>query len=232
MFELVYDYAGIWAHGIWLTIELTLLAIIISLPFALFLAWAKLQHNHVVSTIINSYLYIVRGTPFLIQLFIIYYGSTQSAWLNHSWLGGILGDAFISGLVALVINASAYACTLFYGGLQNLDRDEVLSAQAIGLTQFQSFIYVMLPNLFIRLFPAYINEIIMVLKCSALVSTIAILDITGSAQLIISDSYQSLNTLFIAAIFYTLITIAIVIPLKQLYNKTTQKYHDDRYLSI
>lgn len=218
MSELVYNYGQLWISGIITTVSLTILAIIIALFLSLALAWLKLKEYSVISGIIDIYLYLVRGTPFLIQLFLIYYGSGQISWINNSFLGDIFANAFISGLIALIINSTAYATVLIYGGLQNLNRDELLSAKASGLSSWQSFIYIMLPSLFYRIFPAYINEMIMVLKCSALVSTITVLDITGSAQEIISDSYQSLNTLLIAAVFYLLITLILAVPTKAIFS--------------
>jgi ABC-type arginine/histidine transport system permease subunit len=167
--------------------------------------------------LIDLYLYFIRGAPFLIQLFLIYYGSGQISWINNSFLGSIFSNAFLSGLIALTINSTAYTTALFYGGLQNFNRDQLVSAQACGLTSWQIFIHIMLPSLFYRIFPAYINEMIMVLKCSALVSTITVLDITGTAQEIISDSYQSLNILFIAAVLYILIALLLAVPARIVY---------------
>ena len=223
MLELVFSYQAEWLSGIWLSIKLTVLSLIIACLLSLLLCWIKLLNNKVINFVIDVYLYVIRSTPFLVQLFLFYYGSASISFLHNTMIGDLLSNAFFCSLLTMVINSSAYTTSLFYGGIENIDKDQIYSAQSMGLTRWSIFVNIIVPNLYFRVFPAYMNEIILLLKCSALVSTITLLDITGTAQMIIGDSYESIKTLMIAAVIYLILSAILVLPLKVLFYYTSRR---------
>lgn len=168
---------------------------------------------------LNSFTFIIRGTPFLVQLFIIYYGPLQFNVLVDSPLAPLFKSAFFCALFALTLNTTAYTTNLFYGAIKNLPKADLEAAAVLALSRWQIFITIIIPRFFVRILPAYTNEVIMILKCTSLVSTISILDLMGVIKQTMATTYQTLNCLAIAGIIYLLITFIISTIGKTLYQR-------------
>jgi His/Glu/Gln/Arg/opine family amino acid ABC transporter permease subunit len=200
--------------GVGTTLLLLVITLILGLILSLIFASVKFYNIPVFTQIINGIVFIVRGTPFLVQLFIIYYGPLQFSWLSHSLLGVPFKSATFCALLGLTLNTTAYTSSLFYGAMKNLPKGEIIAAKAIGLGRLHTLAHIIIPRFFARIFPVYINEVIMVLKCTALVSTITILDTMGVLQQLMTQTYQTLPCLYIAGGIYVFLTVLLTLALK------------------
>lgn len=214
MLNLVSDHFQFILSGIGTTLYLLAITMVLGLLFSMLFASIKFYKTPILRPIVDTIIFIVRGTPFLVQLFIIYYGPLQFNWLSHSWLGIPFKSATFCALLALILNTTAYTSSLFYGAMKNLPKGEVIAAEAIGLSRWQTLINIIIPRFFTRIFPVYINEVIMVLKCTALVSTITILDVMGVLQQLMVQTYQTIPCLLIAGVIYVILTVALTAGLK------------------
>ncbi|MCF6766261.1 ABC transporter permease subunit [Thiotrichales bacterium 19S3-7] len=223
MLSLLSQFSNSWISGILISLGLTFFAIIIGGFLAVVLTAIKSYKLPILSQFVDLYLFVVRGTPFLIQLFIIYYGPLQFPSISNSIVAFLFQSAFACALIALAINTSSYTTTLFLGAINNLPKGEVQAAEALGLTKGNIFFSILLPRMFYRVLPAYSNEILMVLKCSALVSSISVLDIMGVTRQVMSFSYEIIPSLAIAGSIYIFISLLIGVSFKYLASKNS--YH-------
>jgi len=146
-----------------------------------------------------------RGTPLLIQLFIIYYGLGQFEAVSKSFLWPVLGDAQWCGLIGLTLNTSAYTAEILRGGIRAIPRGEVEAARAFGMSWWLLQKRIILPRAMRIAWPAYGNEVILLLKGSALVSTIAVWDLMGETRSVFARTYD-IEVFLLAGIIYFLIT--------------------------
>lgn len=214
MLELLKEYQSSWISGIEITLLLTVGGVIFGGLLALFLTILKVLKVPVISKLIDLYLFIIRGTPFLVQLYIIYYGPLQFASISHSMIGPLLQSAYFCAFLTLSLNTSAYTTALFYGAIENLPQGEIIAAEALGMRKLSILIKIILPRMFKRILPAYSNEVLMVLKCTALVSSISIMEIMGTTRQVMSDSYEVIPSLLIAGVIYVIISFLIGISFK------------------
>ena len=201
-------YADI-LSGVGRTVFLLLVTMLIGVVLSLIFSAIKYYKIPVLRQLVDGIIFFIRGTPFLVQLFIIYYGPLQFSWLEHSVLGIAFKSATFCALLALILNTTAYTSSLFYGAMKNLPKEELVAAEALGMSAWQSLVSIIIPRFFIRIFPIYLNEVIMVLKCTALVSTITILDTMGMLQQIMTQTYQTIPCLLIAGVIYVLLTVSL-----------------------
>ena len=206
-------------HGIGTTLLLLVIAVFFGLLLSLIFAAIKYFKLIILTQFVDVFIFIIRGTPFLVQLFIIYYGPLQFHSFATSPLGFFFKSAFFCALLALVFNTTAYTTSLFYGAIKNLPKADIQAAQMLALSKWQTFIYIIVPRFFIRILPAYTNEVIMVLKCTSLVSTISILDLMGVIKQTMAITYQTISCLIIAGVVYLLITIVISTIFKTIYKR-------------
>jgi arginine transport system permease protein len=193
-------------HGVWITIQLMILALSIGLSIALLLTWSRLSCNTFFNLSVEFYIYVVRGTPLLLQLFIIYYGALQFSWLQATPLWSILKSPYNCAVIALAINTGAYTTELFTGAIKAIPKSQVEACQALGLNKTQCYWKILLPLALRNILPAYSNEVIIVLKATSLVSTITLLDITGATQQLIAESYLTLPWWSIAGALYLILS--------------------------
>jgi His/Glu/Gln/Arg/opine family amino acid ABC transporter permease subunit len=223
MFNLLASNASLYLSGIEITIFLTTLSALCGLIMAVIITYAYLADKSLVKPIINGYLFLVRGTPFLLQLFIIYYGSMQFHWISHSILSSLFKSAYNCALIALTINTSAYTSVFLIKAFEDFDHKQILAANNLGLSKLQIILKIIAPQILMQSIPLYSNEIIMLIKCTAITSSITILDIMGVTQQIIGMTYQTIPCLLIAAVIYLMLNMIIVLPSKLAYKKYCQK---------
>ncbi len=195
-------------EGFFVTIELLVLSSLLALLIAVPMALARTSGVKVLASLSYAYIYIFRGTPLLIQLWIIYYGigSLGEELLGVLWVFFL--DAWSVGLFTLTLNSGAYVAEILRGGINNIDRGQVEAAKALGLGPFLRARKIVLPQAFRTAWPAYGNEIVLLMKGSALVSTITVFDLMGVTRTVFSRSY-SLDIFLYAAVFYLLIAVVI-----------------------
>lgn len=206
-------------QGILTTLELVFTSAILGLLSAICLVTLKQIHSTIINKIIETYLFIIRSTPFLLQLYIIYYGSMQFHFINHSFLADIFKSAYLCALIALTLNTSAYTTIFLSHTLNSINKKEILVAKSLGFSQWQINKCIIWPQVLIKILPIYSNELIMLMKCAAIASSITILDVMGVTQQIIGLTYQTIPCLMIAGIIYLILNMLFNLPLKYIYNK-------------
>ncbi|CAM5765720.1 nopaline transport system permease protein NocM [Labrys miyagiensis] len=203
-FQLILDSLGPLLLGLEITLELLFGAIVIG--FACGLAMALLRLMPILKWPAAAYIYFFRGTPLLVQIFMIYYGMPQLGFVRHSVLWPILREPQWCMLLALVLNTTAYTAEILRGGFLGVSKGLREAGLALGLTRPQVFIKITFPLALRLALPAYGNEMVSLLKSTALASTITLLDVTGVARTIVARSFAPYEIFISAAVIYLALT--------------------------
>jgi polar amino acid transport system permease protein len=155
------------------------------------------------------YIYIFRGTPILVQIFIIYYGLPQLEFIRDSIFWPILREPFGCAIVALSLNTGAYVSEIFRGGVLGVDRGLTEAGAALGLSVTHRFIYITTPIAIRLCLPAYSNDVVSLMKSTALASTITLLDMMGIARTIVAETYAPYEVFISVMVIYLIITWTI-----------------------
>ena len=214
--SIIADNIDIYLLGLKNTLILVSLSLVIGLIFAIPLAVLRTSKNILISGPINAYTYFFRGTPLLVQMFLIYYGMGQFEWVKTSFLWPFFKEAYFCALFAFTLNTCAYTIEIIRGAIENTPHGEVEAAKAAGMSLFLRLRRIILPSSFRRALPTYSNEIIFMLHASSLASVITIIDITGAARIINSRYYSPYEAYLTAGAFYLTITFLLVWLLKKL----------------
>ncbi len=206
--ELISKYGDRFLDGTLISLKLVILSSLIGLVIAFALAMARTSKQRRYWIPAYSYIYFFRGTPLLIQLFILYYGLGQFEWVRDSFLWPVLGDAEWCGLIGLSLNTSAYTAEILRGGIRAVPRGEIEAARSLGMSSWLLNKRIVLPRAIRIAWPAYGNEVILLLKGSALVSTISVWDLMGETRSIFSRTY-ALEIFVYAAIIYFVLTFVL-----------------------
>ncbi|EGR4155683.1 ABC transporter permease [Vibrio cholerae] len=210
-FSLIIDSLPIYLSGLWTTVWLVSLSLVIGLLCAIPLAIARNSKQKWFSLPAWGYIYFLRGTPLLVQLYLIYYGMDQwfpvkdTLW-EHAWF---------CALVAFILNTSAYTAEIIRGAINGLPKGEVEASKAYGMSRFQTYQRIILPSALRRSLPAYSNEVIFMLHGSAVAGIVTIMDLTGAARLVNSRYYAPFEAFLSAGLFYMALTFIILWCFKQ-----------------
>jgi len=203
------DNLDLWREGLLNSFSLTLLGFTIGFFVAIPLGIARLKRESWLSRFAFSYIYIVRGTPLLVQIFLIYYGVGQfHKELKSLGLWWFFRDAYYCGLLAFILNSAAYQAEILRGGIQAVPKGISEAGAALGLSNFKRFRLLVLPIALARMMPAFGNEFVLLLKASALVSVITVRDVMGQARYLFSETLD-LSVFYIAAANYLLVVLLI-----------------------
>lgn len=208
--ELVLDNLPLYLRGTWTTLWLTFASLAIGLLLAVPLGLARTSRNPLINGPVWAYTYFFRGTPLLVQLFMIYYGAGQFEAIRTSLLWPLLSQAWFCALLAFTLNTAAYTAEILRGAIQATPPGEIEAARALGMSRFLVLRRILLPSAFRRALPAYGNEMIFMLHGSAVASTVTIVDLTGAARIVNSRYYSPYEAFLTAAVFYLILTFAIV----------------------
>ncbi len=203
-------------QGVGTTGRLSCLVLLLALILAIPLSFARNSNKRLLSVPTNAYILFFRGTPALVQVFLVYYGLSQFTWIRSSFAWTVLRDPFWCLIIALGMNGAAYSAELFAGAMRNVSRGTVEAARALGLSWYATIRTVILPIAFRSALPAYSNEIILTVKATSLASTITILDLTGMARLEVARTYAPYEVFLTAAAIYVTITTVLTRALKAL----------------
>ncbi len=222
------DFATIWKYlpkiidGAVTTIELMALALLIGAIIAVPIALMRLSKNKILRWPAFGYIFFFRGTPLLVQIFLIYYGLSQFEAVRESFMWSILREAYWCAIIAFALNTGAYTAEILRGAISAVPKGQVEAAMSVGMGPARTFRHVVFPQAIRIAVPAYGNEIILMLKGSALASTITLLDITGMAQTVIARTYMQTEFLIVAGLFYLAITFVITRGFKLLESRINQ----------
>lgn len=205
-FALILDNLPIYLSGLWTTVWLVALSLLIGLCAAIPLALLRNCSFFLLWVPAWLFIYFFRGTPLLIQLYLIYYGMDQffpvkdTLW-EHAWF---------CALTAFVLNTSAYTAEIIRGAINGLSKGEIEAAKAYGMSIRKTYQRIILPSALRRALPAYSNEVIFMLHGSAIAGIITIMDLTGSARLVDSRYYAPFEAFLTAGLFYMGLTFIIL----------------------
>jgi arginine/ornithine transport system permease protein len=192
--------------GLLLTLALQVIPMAIGLACSIPLAFARNARSRWIANGVWFYTYLFRGTPMLVQLFLIYYGLAQFDVVRNSWAWDYLRDPYFCALLSFTLNTTAYTTEILAGQIRRIDSREIEAAQSLGMSRWQMNYRIVLPSALRRSLPAYSNEVIMLLHGTAIVSLVTLTDITGVARHIYSDTYNPLQPFIIAGAMYFMLT--------------------------
>ncbi len=199
--SLVYNSIPLLIKGAGVTLEITALAVGLGLIVGLFLGLGQLAKTNFLRWPCKVYVDVIRGTPLLVQIFIIYFA-----------LPNIIGhriDPFVAAVVACSLNSGAYVAEIFRAGIQSISLGQMRAGLSLGMTNAQTMRYIILPQAIKRIIPPLGNEFIAMLKDSSLVSVIGFEELTRSGQLIIAETYATMEIWTCVAILYLVMTLTI-----------------------
>lgn len=205
-FALVVDSIPKMLAGIGLTFQLLFLSGLLGLLLAVILLLMRMSNRWYLVAPSMVYIYVFRGTPILVQIFIIYNGLPQFEFIRESILWPILREPFGCAIVALSMNTGAYVSEILRGGVLGVDRGLSEAGAALGLSVRQRAIYIVAPIAIRLAIPAYSNDFISLMKSTALVSTITLLDMMGIAMTIYGETYAPYEVFISLAIIYMILT--------------------------
>tara|TARA_Y100000741_G_scaffold323666_1_gene274059 strand:- start:1873 stop:2547 length:675 start_codon:yes stop_codon:yes gene_type:complete len=192
-----------------LTIQLTFLSLFFGLFVGFFTAILRTSKIKIFFFIAYYYSYIFRGTPLLVQIFIIYFGLAQVEWIRESFLWIFLKEPYSCAILAFTLNTGAYSSEIFRSAFETINKGIVEAAEGLGLSKINTFFKVKLPIAIRQSLPAYGNEMILMLKGTSLASTVTLLDLTGVAKHIISTTFRPVEVFIVAGSIYLLMTFII-----------------------
>ncbi len=192
-----------------LTIELTLLSLFFGIFVGVFFAILRTSNNKILFYISYYYSYVLRGTPLLVQIFIVYFGLAQLEWIRESFLWIFLKEPYSCAILAFTLNTGAYSSEIFRSAFETVNKGIIEAAEGLGLSKINTFFKIKLPIAIRQSLPAYGNEMILMLKGTSLASTVTLLDLTGVAKHIISTTFRPVEVFIVAGSIYLIMTFII-----------------------
>ena len=200
-----------WSPQLWdgamMTLQLVGIAVVLGLILAIPLGLARASRHWYVRALPYGYIFFFRGTPLLLQLFLVYYGLAQFDAVRESWAWQYLREPYWCALITMTLHTAAYIAEILRGAIQAVPPGEVEAARALGMSRRQALQYIILPRAIRIGLPAYGNEVILMLKASAVVYMITLMDIMGTVQTINSRTYQYELFYLVAGLMYLSITL-------------------------
>jgi len=207
------EYSDLLFEGLYTTLLLLIISLIFGFIFAIAVALARLSTFKIIAYPAFLYTSVVRGTPLIVQIYIYYYGLgtlfSQLPWIRSSFLWSYLRDGFWYVAFALILSTAAYVGEVIRGGLLAVPKGEVEAASAFGMSSTQALFRVRLPRALYQLAPTLAGETVLLLKSTALASTIAVVDLLGAANQIRSITFEIYQPLLLVAVIYIMITYFI-----------------------
>lgn len=215
--ELIYRAVTTLAKGVGVTLTLASIAVAIGFCLGLGLAVMRVSSSRLLSGFAEYYSAVFRGTPLLVQLFLFYYGLGQfDAVRDNAVAWWVIGDAMHCAILALALNTAAYTSEILRGGLMSIPVGLVEAAKAAGMSRVLRFRRIEFPLAIRQALPAYGNEIVLVIKGTSLASTITVLEITGHAKRLMSQTYAIFEIFTIAGLFYLAINMVLIFAVRRL----------------
>ncbi|CUA85551.1 amino acid ABC transporter membrane protein 2, PAAT family (TC 3.A.1.3.-) [Gulbenkiania indica] len=196
--------------GLVLTLELLGISLFFGLCLAVPLGLMRVSRNRFVSGAVWLYTYVFRGTPLLVQLFIIYYGLSQFEAVRESWAWAYLREAYVCAIIAFTLNTAAYTTEIIAGQIRNTHWGEIEAAKAMGMSKGLMMRRIVVPSALRRALPAYSNEVVMMMQSTSVAGLVTLADLTGVARRVFSDSYLPFEPFLTAAAFYLALTFLFV----------------------
>lgn len=210
-FQMILESFPMLLEGVRLTLELALLSVSTGLMLAIGLTAARQSRFVALQLLAKGYVFIFRGTPLLVQLFLLYYGLSQFDAVRTSIFWVVLRDPFWCSTIALALNTAAYVSEIIRGGVLSVPSGHIEAAHAVGMSRLAIVRRVVIPVAARQALPAYGNELILMIKATSLASTVTLLEVTGIARQIISRTYAVFEVFIAAGVIYLLINMVAVV---------------------
>ena len=198
----------------------TLLLLTISLPIgfilSLIMSLGRVSSNSFISKPIAAYIFVVRGTPLLVQIYLIYFGLGSVKYIRESFLWLLLKEPFWCGVLALTINTVAYGTEIFRGGIQSVTKGQIESGKSMGFSKLGLYRRIIFPIALRQVLPTYGNELILMVKATSLVSLTTYMEMTGIARKIMSKTFAPVEAFVAAGILYLFLNFLMVQLIKYL----------------
>jgi len=191
------------------TLKLLSVSLIVGLFIGLLFAILRLNNNIFINKFAYGYSYVFRGTPLLVQIFIIYFGLGQIESLRSSFLWAILKEPYWCAIIAFALNTGAYTSEILRSAFQTIKPGIIEAGKSLGISNKIIFYKVQIPIAIRQSLPAYGNEIILMLKGTSLASTVTLMDLTGVAKYIISTTFKPIEVFIVAGGIYLFMTFII-----------------------
>ena len=192
-----------------ITLKLLSVSLIIGLFIGLLFAILRLNKNIFVNKFAYGYSYLFRGTPLLVQIFIIYFGLGQIEYLRSTFLWTILKEPYWCAIIAFALNTGAYTSEILRSAFQTIKPGIIEAGKSLGISNKIIFYKIQIPIAIRQSLPAYGNEIILMMKGTSLASTVTIMDLTGVAKYIISTTFRPVEVFIVAGGIYLFMTFII-----------------------
>ncbi len=193
-------------YGLWLTVALTAVAAVLGTLLGIGYAWVRLEGGRWARALVGAYVEVIRNTPFLIQLFFVFFGLPSL---------GVRLSPETASVLAMVLNLGGYSCEIVRAGIQATPRGQIEAAQSLALTRWQIFTRVVLPPALVRVWPAQVGQIIIVMLGSAVCSQISTEEVSYAANMISSRTYRTFESYIVVTAIY----LALAVALRALLNR-------------
>ena len=201
MLEILIKYSSYFITGLKSTLGLSIISVPIGIVIGSLLALMKLSKHKPLKWIAAVYIEVVRGTPMITQLFIVYFGSYV--------LFGLDMNPFIAGIIAVSLNSGAYVAEIIRSGIQSIDKGQMEAGRSLGMTQSMTMKEIIMPQAVKNILPALCNEFITVIKETSIVSVIGVTDLMYNVNIVRGISFRPLEPLLIAAVIYFILTFGL-----------------------
>jgi len=213
-YSVIYSKLPILLHGAFVTLQISLLALLIGMVLGLAGAMCRISSNRVLNFIGFLYVWIIRGTPLMVQLFILYFGLPQLGIKMSSMSAGVLG---------LAINTGAYVSEILRAGIQAVDTGQMEAAQSLGMSYRKAMTRIIAPQAIKISIPPLVNQFIMTLKNSSIASLVTITELLRTGEQIIYTTFRSFEVYTTLAVIYLIINSVFMVIANQLERRMAQK---------
>jgi len=200
--QLMWDSLPRMLGGLSLTLQLIVGSLALGALVAFGVALLRLSGNRVVETLAAAYVFVFRGTPLLVQIFLVYYGLGQFEFIRDSILWPFLREPYWCAILALTLNTGAYTSEVLRGAILSVPQGQVEAARACGMSRALAFRRIVLPVAIRQMLPAYGNEVILMVKATSLASTITLMEVTGIARRMIAQTFAVFELFIVAGVIY------------------------------
>lgn len=194
------EHFDVFIQGLQLTLIIAVISIVLGFMGGILVGMGRISRNRLIYGISTVYVEAFRGTPLLVQIFLVYFGLPQ--------IGIVIASPLVSGLIALSLNSAAYQAEIFRGGVQSISKGQMEAARSLGLTYNQSLFTVVIPQAIRNALPPYTNEFITMIKDSSLLLAIGVFELTLQGKLISATTGQSIPVLIFVAVLYFILTFS------------------------
>lgn len=199
-FSSLLPYWPVFMNGAWLTLKMTAVAVVVGVAVGTLVAFAKRSQRQPLSGICSAYIELVRNTPFLVQIFLLYFGLASL---------GVRMPTFVAAVLAMVINIAAYAAEIIRAGLESVPKGQIEAAECLGLSKWRIGWHVMLQPSIEKVYPALTSQFLLMMQASAMASQISAEELTAIANTVQSDTFRSLETYIVVAALYLALSLVI-----------------------